>query len=320
MTDTTIADTPSAPAEQSFDDRADSILGKLDAEEAQPAEARQQDDQSSTAHEEPESEEDAPETRSEEQVQPAKTYKVKVDGQELEVPEDELLKGYSRQQDYSRKTAEVAEQRKAVESQRQAIEAERQKYAQGLDYFLQQVQAGDQILSEGQRTDWAKLAQDNPAEYVAKKAAYEQRVQTVQQAVAERQQLAEQERVQRLQRADQHLTDAIPEWKDEGKRTAIQKDVADVLMRSGYSREELGHLSDPRAVVIARKAAEYDRMMAAQKTVETKKITPPAPKVTRPGAAPEAKPDETARAAALTRRANQTGKFDDRLAAVMAKL
>ena len=47
-----------------------------------------------TAEEESESQEDTPEP----------TYKVKVNGEEVEVPLSELQKGYSREQDYTKKT------------------------------------------------------------------------------------------------------------------------------------------------------------------------------------------------------------------------
>jgi hypothetical protein len=46
------------------------------------------------------------------------TYKVKVGKDELDVPLDELLKGYSRTADYTRKTQEIAESRKMVEADR----------------------------------------------------------------------------------------------------------------------------------------------------------------------------------------------------------
>jgi hypothetical protein len=42
-------------------------------------------------------------------------FKVKVDGEELEVPLDELLAGYQRQSDYTRKTQALAEERKRIE-------------------------------------------------------------------------------------------------------------------------------------------------------------------------------------------------------------
>jgi len=47
----------------------------------------------------------------EEEEQP-QVYTVKVDGKEIEVTLDELQKGYSRTQDYTRKTQQVAETRK----------------------------------------------------------------------------------------------------------------------------------------------------------------------------------------------------------------
>lgn len=43
-------------------------------------------------------------------------YKVKVDGNEVEVTREELLKGYMRQSDYTRKTQSLAEERKRLEN------------------------------------------------------------------------------------------------------------------------------------------------------------------------------------------------------------
>jgi len=43
------------------------------------------------------------------------TYKVKVDGEEIEVTQEELLRGYMRQKDYTQKTQALAEQRRQFE-------------------------------------------------------------------------------------------------------------------------------------------------------------------------------------------------------------
>lgn len=59
-----------------------------------------------------ESEEEQPEPE-EEDTNP--TYTVKVDGKEVEVTQDELLRGYMRQADYTRKTQQIAEERKRLE-------------------------------------------------------------------------------------------------------------------------------------------------------------------------------------------------------------
>ena len=45
-------------------------------------------------------------------------FKVKVDGEEIEVTQEELLRGYMRQKDYTQKTQQLAEQRKQFEQYR----------------------------------------------------------------------------------------------------------------------------------------------------------------------------------------------------------
>jgi hypothetical protein len=62
----------------------------------------------------PEQEEEQPEQEEEEpqqETQEEPKYKVKVDGQEVEVTQEELLRGYMRQSDYTRKTQQLANQR-----------------------------------------------------------------------------------------------------------------------------------------------------------------------------------------------------------------
>ena len=76
-----------------------------------------------------------------EDEQPSETsqelYKVVVDGQEQEVTLDELMKGYSRQSDYTRKTEKLSQERKTLEERnaealRRSEEAKikRDEYAQ----------------------------------------------------------------------------------------------------------------------------------------------------------------------------------------------
>src|SRR5687768_8704663 len=50
------------------------------------------------------------------------TFKVKVDGQEVEVTQEELLAGYSRQEDYTRKTQALARERQELAQLTQFVE------------------------------------------------------------------------------------------------------------------------------------------------------------------------------------------------------
>lgn len=68
------------------------------------------EDSDAETDEQPADEEDEVETTADE----VPLYKVKVNGEEKEVPLDEILAGYMRQQDYTRKTQELAEQRKNI--------------------------------------------------------------------------------------------------------------------------------------------------------------------------------------------------------------
>ncbi len=63
---------------------------------------------------------------SEEKAPRDEKFVVKVDGKEIEVPKDELIRGYQREADYTRKTQKLAEERKLVESEFQQVRAERE--------------------------------------------------------------------------------------------------------------------------------------------------------------------------------------------------
>ena len=130
---------------------------------------------------EEEGESDEDEEQDEESEQP-QTVKVKVDGEEVEVTLDELKSGYSRTKDYTRKTQELAEQRKAFEAEATAIREERQVYGQLLNQLHQQIQA-----SQGQEPDWEYLRQTDPIEYSLQWAEWS-RKQTQRQAIEQEQQ------------------------------------------------------------------------------------------------------------------------------------
>ncbi len=70
-----------------------------------------------------------------EEVEESPRYRVKAAGEEKEVTIDELIKNYQLGADYTKKTTEVAEQRRALETEKAAIaEAKqlREQYAQRL--------------------------------------------------------------------------------------------------------------------------------------------------------------------------------------------
>jgi hypothetical protein len=90
-----------------------------DGEQGNPAETEQ-------------TEQESPEDPATATLDPNLKLKVKVNGEEREETLEEILKGYSRTQDYTRKTQEIATQRKTFEAEAQAVRSERQMYASQL--------------------------------------------------------------------------------------------------------------------------------------------------------------------------------------------
>lgn len=62
-------------------------------------------------------------------------FKVKVDGEEIEVTQEELLRGYMRQRDYTQKTQQLAEQRRQFEKPQQQpqVQPQQEDYQQQLN-------------------------------------------------------------------------------------------------------------------------------------------------------------------------------------------
>lgn len=209
------------------------------------------------------------------------TYKVRVDGEEVEVDQDELLRGYSRTSDYTRKTQAAAEQRKAAEAELAAAREERQLYAKQLE------QIKSQLAQDGE-PDWATLVNTDPIEYVRQRAAWDQRkdrlaaINEEQKRVNELRARDEQNRLQaQILEEERKLHIALPDWKDPRKSKAEREGVIDYARSVGFSDAELGSLYDHRALVIMREAYLYRKMVAeAKKTVEK---TGNAPKTAKPG-------------------------------------
>src|SRR6185312_3409026 len=107
----------------------DGLLSGNDGEQERDEQAEQAetgDDSEGEPEEEAEESEDA---EQEEEPEEEPSYTVKIDGKDATVPLKELLSGYQRTADYTRKTQELAEQRKSAASELESAKAERAHYA-----------------------------------------------------------------------------------------------------------------------------------------------------------------------------------------------
>lgn len=253
----------------------------------------------------------------EEQEQP-QVFSVKVDGKEVEVTLDELQKGYSRTQDYTRKTQQIAEVRKATEAELQAVRAEREQYAQLLSALEAQVQ---QVAQPN--IDWDRLYQEDPIEWVRQREVMRENqeksaaIQSEQQRLA---QLSQQEQAQfmqqRLQQEQEALLAAIPDWKDAKKAQAEKALLVEFGQKIGFTPDELKSVVDHRAVLMLRKAALYDQMMSKRGNI--KPVTNNGPRPAKPGAA--GRVSNTTEAVRAQQRVAKTGRVDDAANAIFQLL
>ena len=91
--------------------------------------SKDDEDSESEAQEEEQPTETEEDTHEEETDEEPK-YTVKVDGEEIEVTQDELLRGYMRQRDYTQKTQQLAEQRRQFENYRPQYQPQPQQQTQ----------------------------------------------------------------------------------------------------------------------------------------------------------------------------------------------
>lgn len=257
----------------------------------------------------------APETQQQSQ-QPQK-FKVKADGQELEVPLDELLKGYSREADYTRKTQALAAERQKLEQERQGLNPEREQYKTLLNFYNQQISA-----ALGNPEDLDKLRTENPQEYAVRSADRLNLQQRLGQIQAEQQRIAQedaqkafQQRQQTVMAELQKLHTAVPEWKDPAKFQAGMQPIYAYAAAQGFDRAEVDAITDHRVLLALRSAAAYDALQKqapqVQKKVEAVKVLKPSASTSRPAQATQAQ--ESAQ------RLQKTGRVED-AAAVMRQI
>lgn len=248
----------------------------------------------------------------EEAAQQAQTFRVKVDGEEVEVPLDELLKGYSRTADYTRKTQAIAEARKQAEAEASLAREERQRYAQtleALDATLRQLQPPE--------IDWDRLYQENPVEWVRQREVMRSRqeqaawVQAQKQALVEKQQTEERIEAEKTLESERgKLLEVLPEWRDADKaRTEKAKIVNYATEKLGFTVEEISDIYDARAVVALRKAMMFDELMSKRDQMRPKIMQKAKPMKAGAASSPQSS-KVVASKAALSRLANSGSHKD----------
>ena len=280
-----MADTdPQGSVSMSVNEAAGAFLGLMEpTQEAEQAAPEAPEEQEQVEASEPE-EVEAQEVEAEPEPQ---RFRVKAAGEEKEVTFDELVDGYQKGLDYTKKSQSVAEQRKAVEAERAAIEQAKQ----ARDAYSQRLTLIEEFLSkQNDGEDLNALKEVDPIGYAVKVAERTEREKQLSMVQAEQQRMAQQrfaeqqaELQRRLHEEAKRVAEVIPEYGDAKKSNEVKQTIRAFAKEVGFTDQELAQAYDSRQVQVLWMAAQYAKLQK-QKPEVTKKVQN-APKMLSPGVA-----------------------------------
>ena len=289
-----------------------------ESEEAEPTEEEesQPEEEDESLEEEPEESEELDDEGADNRAEEGEDlYAVTVNGEEHTVPLDELLKGYSRQSDYTKKTQELSQQRREMETLQEQwgsevarIQAERQHYINSLESA---VQSSIGQLDQFANINWDQLKEDNPLEFITKRDEYREAQEQIRQYQGHQAQAAQEQQAthaRMVQEEQGKLVEILPDWGKASQRRAIGEEIKAYAISEGYSPEEIRGLVDHRNFLTLYKAMKYDK--ASSPEVVKKKVKNK-PRVIRSGRGADNRDAEKSQRAEQMKRLKQTGHVDD---------
>lgn len=288
--------TDSPESSGSIVDSLSRLINSPDAPEQPPEETREAEQSEQPAQASTEPEEPA-----------ARTVKVKIDGEERDVPIDEVVTAYQKDSAAAKRFEEAARLRREADDIAGKVSTERQHLAQALEVFT------ERLNRFGPKEPDISLLQTDPVEYLRQQAEHQQATRQLQEAEAakaylarQQQQEAQQMQARMLEAEMQNLMKALPHWSDQSKAEKEKSMVAGHLKALGFPPEQIAQINDHRLVVLARESALYREIM--NKAKDTAKQVAKAPaRVERPGVAGT---NLDGRTAAMQRLA-RTGRVED---------
>ena len=261
--------------------------------------------------------------------EPPPTLKITLKGDdgkdvETEVPIDEVRSGYMRHADYTRKTQQLATERKQIPQK--LAEAERfvQDKSQQFSQALQNLEAFvvQSIAPELQNVNWQQLAQENPNEYVRLNQRAQQTNATLQQIRNYQKDVAkqsEQQRVKSMQESAaasrETLNREIPGGWNDDLYAKLQKGAVN---HYGFVPEEIGNVVDARIIMAIHDGLKYRELQSGKPLTQQRLAQAPQLAV-RPGAAPTGADKRQSAVEKARETARKSGSVDDALALMQAK-
>ena len=209
---------------------------------------------------------------------------IELDGNKYKVPK-EVLPLFMMHKDYTQKTQEVAEARRAVEAEREQFAQTTRDHQEFLEQIVT-VKTIDAELAKFENVDWDRLSQENPQQALSLNIKFQQLNAARQNSIAEldmrsqqKAQANERERVNMLTQASAALQKPNPEIGWSGNYTPEVANKLTVFGTSlGFTKEQLAQVTNPLMVqtlhlaMIGKKALEQQRKAAKPPVVEAKPV------------------------------------------------
>jgi len=206
-------------------------------------------------------------------------YTVTIDGTNFEVTQDELIQGYQRNADYTRKTQELAAEKQQssdfVERSKKDVEA---KLAR-LDQLNQAASA--QLQQEYAQVDFEKLYDEDPVEAARMEHKMRKKNEQLQQVQQQTQQLQMEEFNKYLEAQQKQLNVKVPEINHPERGPQFKKQMRDYLSNMGFDNKEIDSVYDHRYVMLVKDAMSYRNLQKAKPQIKKKAVN--APKVVKGG-------------------------------------
>jgi len=311
--------------EQSPQSRLETMLGDSIESDVKPPELQEEEEQTpleaeAEATEEVESEEatEEPDEEVEEEEQsqdevPA-ILKLKVNGEDVEKPLDEVVALAQQGLDYTQKTQQVAEQRKELEAYAESIKAQEQAFQEQMQLNnvliedVAKITSLDQQLNQYANVNWQQLSDNDFVEaqklFFTYNQLQQERSQLVSQFEAKKQQVVQKQTQlmsEKIAKGKEILAKEIPNWSPETNQALLStgKDY-------GFSDAELNSIVDPRHVKVLHDAMQWRKLQ--QNSTVKKKVSSAKP-VVKPGSK-DTKAEASSNHRQLREQLRKTGKSD----------
>lgn len=214
-------------------------------------------------------------------------FTVKVNGEEKQVTQDDLVKAYQLDAVITQKSQAVSDKEKVLDTKLDELTQVREQQVLSLQAVVSQDQV---ILSELDKTNWEELKAVDPDAFMLKREERREVTERIQATEQQQLKIATDQQTQNVERfnlakekANEILSgpSGIPGWADEKEGPVVRKKVREFAEKMGFSSDDLKTMIDPRALKLLDMARQFSELEAVGKDLASRKAKKRNPKSVR---------------------------------------